>query len=310
MIRYLPKAKKTGDWADCVRAETNRSAFAESTNLVYNNMDQASHVLSFIRKQLELDHLDKSDSFISPPSCLQRLEKRFVVQWMVSLKISDLTSDWLDHADCGDSDLIHELMYFMLSMSPTMQFPSALRQSKELLLDFLTTRAKLVSRTEHVRKNLKADFTYNRATGGPFEVKFVDGRMVKVTHVTGDVAAVPTHILVEPDFTLTNWFSDQLAALCKHPAKHTLKELYTENLGPHRHQLSKQDFQKSVRQLVADKEQRLKTAEEAKPKLAATEVLVESDKKKHENLKLKAKASLKKFREAKELRQQIAISDT
>ena len=308
MVKHVRKPKKGGgDWAEDVRQETNHDAFKGMMNLMWNNFEECSHALSFMKKHLQAADATGEDRFTSPPSALQRIDKRFLVQWMASLNVKQLDSQWLDKADCNDAEFLHELASFILSMSLAAQLPMELRRSKALLGTFMTQRARQVGRLDHVCVNIQANGCYDKSKGGPFSLTFTDGRLTKVTHCAGDSAACPDHILVQPDFKMLAWYSDLGASLVKAPARHCLKDFFTNDQGPHRNQLTKQslkEWTERVKESVADETEAL---EKGRCKVVETVVLVESGKQAKLKMQEKARETMKKYRDAKAKRSEIEL---
>lgn len=299
----LPKALKTGDWAEDAKRDASRSDFCELLNILWNEQQHIHSCLGFV-KQLRTREAMGDDLFATPPASFGKLDKEFVAAWIHSTH-EKFTKDWIDDRNIDDPEFLHQLLSAMLNLPLTLTVPKPLQESKCLMRSFLRWRLDQSGRLNRVVGAVKAT-SFDKLAGGPFSLTWKEDVCFSISHVSGATVEVPSHIRILKTFPLMNWWSDQTAYVDLSPHQLFLKGFFKRSEGPNLNLLTKQ--------VVAEKAAELRDASRASHDAKvvaegsdAQGMLSKSKEEATRRLSAQAKATLANYREKTKRRQQIIL---
>lgn len=122
----LPKALKTGDWAEDARRDASRSDFCELLNILWNEQQHIHPCPGFV-KQLRSREALGDDTFATLPACFGKIDREFVAAWLHSLH-GKFKTEWLDDRNIDDPDFLHQLLSALLNLPLTLTVPKPLQE--------------------------------------------------------------------------------------------------------------------------------------------------------------------------------------
>jgi len=233
---------------------------------------------------------------------LGKVNKDWLVNWLVAISNKRLTPEWCDGMDCKDPAFLHELASLLLQLPLQLPIPPTIREDQAALTNLFTAHANDLNRIEHVvaHANIRAT-TYDKTAGDAYKLMFVEGMCIEVHHVSGASAQVPAHIPITKDFAMLSWFSDSHSMLKKAQAEYNLKVFFEGQTGPHAKVIKPGGFSKLCSEYIKAAAQQAEIDEQA------VAVRPESKRRRSEALVVKAKASLDSHRQERAKRARISL---
>lgn len=235
LVQRVPKAARGGDSVEQVRRDAERRNFCEILNVLWNQPDIIPDCLGFVRKAMDKAAATppKGAGPWTPPTVVGKVNKDWLVNWLVKVSRGSLTAEWCDHMDCTDSRFLHELASLLMQMPLQLPIPQHAREDQEALTQLFNSRVRELGRIDHIvlHANIVAK-TYKKLVGGAYSLTFAEGRATHVKHISGLSSEIPAHISITRDFEMVSWFSDMNCLLKKGQAEHHMHKFFEPKTGP------------------------------------------------------------------------------
>lgn len=312
LVQRVPKAPRGGDSVEQVRREAERNNFCEILNILWNQPDIIPDCLGFCRKAMDkaASTPAKTTGPWSPPTVVGKVNKDWLVSWLVKITQGRLTADWCDHMDCKDPTFLHELASLLLQMPLQLPIPQHVREDQEALTQLFDARVQQLGRIGHVvaSANIKGK-SYNKLTGGAYSLTWAEGRATQVRHISGAISPIGAHISIAQDFEMLAWYSDVNCVLKKEQAEYFMHKFFEANTGPHVYVIKPGAFGKLCNEYRKAAVARVEAAQAAEVAAAeaAEQIRPNSKHQRSEAVAQQAKAALEKFREVRAKRARITL---
>lgn len=232
----VPAVAKTGDKFRDDELEMQRQHFCKLLSGLWRRPELVMQANSWFEGKLESLKHEVAEGFFPKISVVGALDQAWVAHYLVNrLPIS---MSLLEKACDYDPEAWLQLLCWMLDCSKTLKLPKVCQQMTVMTLAFDKRVASIGRRW----LNLEAKDIIDENSGalswasfGVFEVKF-DGektRAIEVRHrPTQNVAKIPSHVLIDSTFCLSENWLDFGAKVTKKPASYELFHFFDKATGP------------------------------------------------------------------------------
>jgi hypothetical protein len=316
LAKKIPQIKRSGDLGIDTRKAIERDAMVR---IVDKLSKYPAYILPMHGVMMSQDFCSESSAsqqeWTGNYKCVGKLPKGWIAEFLLAraceLGLQEkLNTEVLQKVEGNSSHGLWFLFCFDMQMNQHISFPSPCHD-KFVASQAFKERGVLVGNRlrKLVEGGIKSDGSLDFSTGGCFTLQFDDNKCTTVTHVNGEVAVVPEHVVITKKFTLHDNFLDTLARVELSPSKYQLADFFPDTAVFKGHILDKKAtaFKEIAANIAKQMETTSATIAQGTVQVSASVLGVAAAKRSAENL-LKARSKLQQKKETRKTTMTIKLS--
>lgn len=231
--KKIPAPKKTGDRNKDEQLERQRDALVWIVDRLTKRPGEIIPLQSFlITRDLEKETaVVQNGSWTGNYRQLDRVPKDFMTKFLLrraaETKVAQFTPEYVKQLELADTMNIPTLFFMELQLPGSLTMPDAMQDESIAMQVFLKRARDVGGRLASMSakgglQHGKLDFR----KGGAYAIKFEENIAMEISHIQGDVAPVPKHCPISPEFVLTDNHFDFKALVQLHPSSHNLASFF------------------------------------------------------------------------------------
>uniref|UniRef100_A0A7S2QMU7 Uncharacterized protein n=1 Tax=Zooxanthella nutricula TaxID=1333877 RepID=A0A7S2QMU7_9DINO len=311
LVKHIPEIVKTGDDVEDITREDERKAFITVVQHMWKDRSLINPTKAFVLRTVANKQNDVSvvAAFEGKVVTLQKLPVEWVAAWLVKHIGGNITLACLDLAKCKDNDIVYRLLGIVVGLPLTTVIPDEFREHV-VVSHYFVSRMNLLGRQIQVRDSMKADGTYDKATGSPYTLVWDDstGLLSRLVYSNGATSDIPAHIPIDRTWKVSAWYDDVACTIGKPPLSHALRSFFAKGQGPHSFAVIKKKFIEDLtaaKAAVSDPASAARTAAEVA--VPEGDVFEKANAQRSKENSDKAREVLEKFRERKRKASEVSL---
>lgn len=246
LARAVPKVKKTGNASADSQAALVRQSMQRIIERLTNCPDEVIPCWAYLSTGGAISQPAASKmEWDRTVATVGRLPKYWLAQFITENDASaqKFSRKLLDLVDSEDVAGIRKIFYMATQTSAATPLPMLARQSKALCGKLFLARLLQVNNPLQGLAAKLVNFENGKLkwlTGGPYSIKFVEGKATTITYLNGDNVDVAAQCVLTQDFEIRDPWDAWSAIAIKGIQRYPLHELFkSENNGPYAFKLDR-----------------------------------------------------------------------
>lgn len=231
LARKVPKVKPCSDVAVHSRNMANRNALQWCIHQMVATPDLAIEVRGFLERRAAGKKVDEDANWCSSYNQVVRLPAYWMASWIQSASNNTITIELLEAFEEKEANVVRHLFYYFTGSTDNSYLPRPLLNKAVCWSAFMKRHERLGSPAHKFRAAaIREDNTIDWLRHGPYKLVFdpESGKLLSITHRLKRQVEIPSYIIIDKSFKITNPFSDKEATAKLGMASYAFERLFDE----------------------------------------------------------------------------------